>query len=254
MPAQSSPTGAFPAQPAYGPPPAAPPSTGRNPLLIPGLVLGVVCLVLIGAVIVYAASGGGEATPVEAAQSPSRTPPAAASPSVTGAADVPGAEPSASAGSSAVPGATPSASTDSLAACVLGVWLEEKHDQQVTVRNTGVFPFHSSGTYQRYGDTGRAVFDYGDGVHMTGTNGTSNFDYVFSGFISYSFNVENGMLVFASPRPSGTETFIRNGRQDFHGSLAPHMPQPLRINCGPVAMSLTNDVMTIQLKRTSSVQ
>ncbi|UWZ38651.1 hypothetical protein Drose_10670 [Dactylosporangium roseum] len=218
------------------------------------MIFGVVCLVLIGAVIVYAASGGGEATPVNAAPSLSRTPPATASPSATGSADVPGAEPSASTGSSVVPGATPSASADSLAACVLGVWLEEKRDEQVTVRNTGVFPFHSSGTYQRYSDTGRAVFDYGDGIHMTGTNGTSKFDYVFSGFISYSFNVENGMLLFASPRPSGTETFIRNGRQDFRGSLGPHMPQPLRINCGPVAMSLTNDVMTIQLKRTSSVR
>jgi hypothetical protein len=135
---------------------------------------------------------------------------------------------------------------------VLGVWLEERHDEQVTVINTGVFPFHGSGVYQRYSDTGRAYFDYGSGVHLTGVNGTTTFDYVFAGFISYSFKVDNGMLTFADPRAEGTETFFRNGRQDYTGKLEARVPQPMRINCGPVAMSLANGTTMVELKRTSS--
>jgi len=39
-------------------------------------------------------------------------------------------------------------------------------------------------------------------VHLTGANGKTAYDYVFAGFISYTFKVENGMLTFADPRPS----------------------------------------------------
>ncbi|GGM65312.1 hypothetical protein ACFFX1_02855 [Dactylosporangium sucinum] len=268
-------TGGVPAAPAGGPFPAAygrsptspfppvPPTSGggyppghpgvpaprpRNPLLIPGLIFGVVALLLVGAVIVYAATSGGEEDALPAAApsvTSSASAAASASPAVTaGPSATATAEPSAS--------ASPSASAAADAACVYGVWLEEQHDEQVTVLNTGVFPFRSSGTFQRYSDTGRAVFDYGNGVHLTGTNGTSTFDYVFSGYISYTFKVENGMVVYGDPRPNGTETFFRNGVQDYSGKLLARVPQPMKINCGSVAMSLTNPAMTVQMRRTSS--
>ncbi|WP_330186318.1 hypothetical protein KZZ52_10895 [Dactylosporangium sp. AC04546] len=253
-PSSGSPTGAFPAAygqstPGAGYPAAYPAPRPRNPLLIPGLIFGVVALLLVGAVIVYAATSGGDEDGLPAAAPPPAT--ASATPSAS-AGPTTDATPTASVEPSASASASPSKAAD--AACVYGVWLEEKHDEQVTVRNTGVFPFTSSGTYQRYNDTGRAVFDYGNGVHLTGTSaaGTSKFDYMFTGFISYTFKVENGMLVFGDPRPNGTETFYRNGVSDYSGKLAARVPEPMKINCGSVAMSLTNSTITIQMKRTSS--
>jgi hypothetical protein len=228
----------------------APPAR-RNPLLIPGIIFGVVCVLLLGAVIVYAlTSGGDESTdagpqPAAAATSSASAPPsAAATPSAT-AGGLPGASGSASASASARPSATS-------AACILGVWLEEKHDEQITVLNTGTFPFTGKGAYHRYSDTGRVVIDYGDGVHLTGSNGATNFDYGFVGFISYSYKIDNGVITYSAPHPDGTETFVRNGHTDYSGPLEPRVPRPMRINCGTVAMSLTNDITTIQLKRTST--
>jgi len=58
--------------------------------------------------------------------------------------------------------------------------------------------------------------------------------------------------VLADPRPDGTETFFRNGRQEFTNALQPRVPPPMRATCGPVAMSQTSTVMTIDLKRTSA--
>jgi hypothetical protein len=233
----------LPAQyPAYATPPQP---ARRNPLLIPGIIFGVVCVVLVGAVIVYALTSGGDETAapsgadanpvVETSDTAAPTP--ADTPSAT---DDPSASASASAGPSA-----------SAAPCIAGVWLEEKHDEQVTVRNTGTFLFSGNGAYHRYSDTGRVVIDYGDGTHLRGSNGSTTFDYVFAGFISYQYKVANGVITYSSPRPDGTETFIRNGHTDYTGPLTAHVPAPQRVNCGSVAMSLTSNIASVQLKRTS---
>lgn len=238
------PVGAVP----FAAPPMPPP--GRNPLLIPGIIFGVVCVLLAGAVIVYAATSGGDHTsptnPVAMATPPASA--AAPSPSIT-ASDTAGAPPAADDSAQPSAGASPSPSS---ADCIVGVWLEERHDEQVTVIDTGTFPFTGGGAYHRYNDSGRVVVDYGnDGVHLHGSNGSIQYDYVFSGLITYQYKVENGIVTYSSPHPDGTETFIRNGHTDYSGPLEPRIPPPMRVNCGPVAMSLTNDTTTIQLKRTS---
>ncbi|WP_432827883.1 hypothetical protein [Dactylosporangium sp. CA-092794] len=243
-PAMAPPPQWMPPPPGYGPPPPA----RRNPLLIPGIVFGVVCAVLVAAVIVYAVTSGDDAEPaatnpvVQTTVTPSLPP----EPSPTGlAGGLPGPSGSASASGSPRP-------STSAAPCLLGVWLEEKHDEQVTVLNTGTFPFTGSGAYHRYSDTGRAVIDYGDGMKLTGSNGSTQFEYIFAGFISYQYKFENGVVTYSAPHPDGTETFIRNGHTDYQGKLEPRVPPPMRVNCGSVAMSLTNGVTTLQLKRTSA--
>jgi hypothetical protein len=237
--------------PGFGPPPAP---ARRNPLLIPGIIFGVVCILLVGAVIVYAATsgGGGDDSPA-AGSNPVVATSVTGTPLVPSPTDEPASTAGASPGSGASESAAPSAGP-STPPCILGVWLEEKHDEQVTVVNTGTFLFSGSGTYHRYSDTGRVVFDYSDGMRLTGTNGGTRFEYVFEGFISYQYKIEGDVITFSSPRPSGTETFIRNGRTDYKGALEARVPQPMRINCGSVAMSLTSGVATIQLKRTSAAR
>ncbi|WP_432988013.1 hypothetical protein [Dactylosporangium sp. CA-233914] len=237
---------------AYFPPPqpypaVAPPPRTRNPLLIPGIIFGVVALVLVGAVIVYAATSSGD----KQTQSTGGTNPVvAASVSPTLAEDEPTPTPTGTLGD--LPGAGESASASPGAApCILGVWLEEQHDEQVTVLNTGTFPFTGNGAYHRYNESGRVVIDYGDGMHLRGSNGSTQFDYVFSGYISYQFKYANGTVTYSSPRPSGTETFIRNGHTDYSGPLEARVPPPMKVNCGSVAMSLTNATTTTRLKRTS---
>jgi hypothetical protein len=131
------------------------------------------------------------------------------------------------------------------------VFLEDQHDEQVTVINTGTFLFSGSGAYHRYNESGRVVIDYGDGMHLHGSNAGTQFEYIFAGFISYQFKYENGIVTYSSPRPDGTETFIRNGHTDYNGPLQARIPSPMRVNCGPVAMSLTNQITTIHLNRTS---
>ena len=133
------------------------------------------------------------------------------------------------------------------------MFLEEQHNEQVTVLNTGTFPFTGSGAYHRYNERGIVTIDYGDGMHLRGSNGANQYEYIFEGFISYVFKYENGVVTYSAPRPDseGTETFIRNGHVDFKGKLEARIPPPMKVNCGPVAMSLSNQITTIQLKRTS---
>jgi hypothetical protein len=225
-----------------------PPPARRNPLLIPGIIFGVIALLLVGAVIVYAATGGGEQ---EKAGPPDANPVVVTSETGTPAALPTSHEPTSDEPTTtATPSASASASA-STAPCILGVWLEEKHDEMVSVRNTGTFLFTGNGAYHRYSDTGRVVIDYGDGMHLRGSNGGTTFDYVFAGFISYQYKIENGVITYSAPRPDGTETFIRNGHTDYSGKLEARIPAPQRINCGSVAMSLASGVTAIQLKRTS---
>ncbi|MEV6929825.1 hypothetical protein AB0M46_35770 [Dactylosporangium sp. NPDC051485] len=230
--------------PVMPPPGFAPPPAPRNPLLIPGIIFGVVCALVVAAVIVYAAtadSGGTPAAQASAAASPTAT---ADRPSPT-AAEVPAsAEPSAS-GS-----AQPSSSAAPL--CLLGVWLETQHDEQVQVVNVGEFTFSGAGAYQRYSDSGRVVVDYGDGLHLK-VNGTNKYEYILAGVISYQYKIDGGLVTYSSPSPSadGTETFVVNGRVAQSGKLQARAPRPMRPNCGPVAMTLANDTLHIDLKRTS---
>jgi hypothetical protein len=125
----------------------------RNPLLIPGIIFGVVCALLLGAVVAYAVTSGDDQPASSAAASPSPSPspapPKATTAASASASSATSASTSAAASTSASASAGPSPSAGP-ASCVLGVWLEERHDEQVTVINTGVFPFHGSGVYQRY--------------------------------------------------------------------------------------------------------
>ncbi|WP_327005232.1 hypothetical protein OHA72_61305 [Dactylosporangium sp. NBC_01737] len=225
--------------------PAGPPRLQRNPLLIPGIVFAVVAVLLITAVIVYAATGGDQPAEDTAAQRP-------AAPATTGAtstAPSPSAGSSPSAGPSATASPSPSADT-----CIVGVWLEERHDENMAILNTGVFPFHGSGTYHRYNDSGRVVFDYGSGVRMTGAKGSTTYEFVFTGIIVYSYVVENGQVVYSNPRADGTETLFRNGHQDYTSKLEARSVPPRKLNCGSVAMSLTTPDVIVELKRTSARQ
>jgi hypothetical protein len=224
--------------------PAGPPPLQRNPLLIPGIIFAVVAVLLITAVIVYAATGGDPPAADTAAERP-----AAATTATTIAPAVsPSAGPSPSPSASPSVTASPSRSADT---CIEGVWLEERHDENIAILNTGVFPFHGSGTYHRYSDTGRVVFDYGSGVHMSGVNGSTTYDFVFTGIIVYAYRVENGQVVYSNPRTDGTETLFRNGKQDYTAKLEARNIPPRNLNCGNVAMSLTTADLVIELKRTS---
>ncbi|WP_433217851.1 hypothetical protein ACQP00_10815 [Dactylosporangium sp. CS-047395] len=229
----------------------APAPRNRNPLLIPGIIFGVVALLLVGGVIVYAFTGGddkpqeqgltGGTNPIVAPSYSATEEDPTPTPTSTGAiGGIPG--PSGSAGAQPSASATP---------CILGVFLEEQHNEQVTVVNTGTFPFTGSGAYQRYNESGRVTFSYGDGMHLRGSSGSTQFEYIFEGFISYAFKFDGRTVTYSSPRPDGTETFIRNGHVDYKGKLEARVPPPMQVNCGPVAMSLTNQISTIQLKRTS---
>ncbi|GAA3456776.1 hypothetical protein [Dactylosporangium matsuzakiense] len=242
--------------PASPPPqafyPVPPPPKQRNPLLIPGIVFGVVALLLAAGVIVYAVVGGD--SPAADQGLTGGTNPVVA-PSLTAAPDDPTPTPTATV--TATPGASASgsagASPTAGPSCVVGVFLEEQHTEQVTVLNTGTFPFSGSGAYHRYTDSGRVTLDYGDGMSLRGSNGANQYEYIFAGYISYTYKYENGVLTFSSPRPDpqGTETFIRNGNVDFKGKLEARVPPPMKVNCGGVAMSLSNQITTIQLRRTS---
>ncbi|MEV4516836.1 hypothetical protein AB0K00_48765 [Dactylosporangium sp. NPDC049525] len=235
--------------------PAGPPPVQRNPLLIPGIVFVVVAVLLITAVIVYAATGGDRPAADTAAERPA----AAATTAAPSATATPDASPSASAGPSLSPSPSPSPSgtaspSPSADTCIVGVWLEERHDENIAILNTGVFPFHGSGTYHRYNDGGRVVFDYGSGVRMSGANGATTYEFVFTGIIVYAYHVENGQVVYSNPRPDGTETLFRNGKQDYTAKLEARNIPPRMLNCGSVAMSLTTPDMIVELKRTSARQ
>lgn len=230
--------------------PAGPPPAQRNPLLIPGIIFAVVAVLLIGAVIVYAATGGDEPDDDTVAERPVATPTVTGSPST-------GPSPSPSTGAGAGPSAgpsltaSPSPTTDT---CIHGVWLEERHDENVNILNTGVRPFRGSGTYQRYNDSGRVILDYGSGVRLSGANGANTYEFVYTGIIVYSYRVENGQVIYSNPRPDGTETLFRNGKQDYSVKLAAHNIPPMTLNCGSVAMSLTGTDISLELKRTSARQ
>ncbi|WP_433085380.1 hypothetical protein ACQP1P_10355 [Dactylosporangium sp. CA-052675] len=235
--------------PFYPPPPAPPRS--RNPLLIPGIIFGVVALLLAGGVIVYALTASGGA-PADQGLTGGENPVAA--PSIAATEDEPTPEPTGALGGLPGPSGSPSGSAAPSATavpCIWGVFLEEQHTEQVTVINTGTFPFTGNGAYHRYNESGRVVIDYGDGMHLRGSNGSTQFEYIFEGFISYQFKFDGRTVTYSSPRPDGTETFIRNGHVDYKGKLEARVPPPMQVNCGPVAMSLTNQITTIQLKRTS---
>ncbi|WP_426511233.1 hypothetical protein ACPPVO_11750 [Dactylosporangium sp. McL0621] len=236
-----------PAPAGFYPPP--PPPRSRNPLLIPGVIFGIVALLLVGGVIVYAFAGGDD-KPEDQGLTGGTNPVVAASDSAT--ADEPSPTPTGPLGGLPGPSASGTASPSATAVpCILGVFLEEQHNEQVTVLNTGTFPFTGSGAYHRYNESGRVVIDYGDGMHLRGSNGSTQFEYIFEGFISYQFKYDGSTVTYSSPRPDGTETFIRNGHVDYKGKLEARVPQPMKVNCGPVAMSLSNQIYTLQLKRTS---
>jgi hypothetical protein len=232
--------------------PAGPPAGRRNPLLIPGIAFAVIAVVLITAVIVYAATGGDRPTAGSATDAAARS----ASGSASASAGAPAAVASSPApGGSGPPSAAPSPSASpsgSAGACIVGVWLEERHDEKIAILNTGVFPFQGSGTFQRYSETGRVTFDYGSGVRLAGANGPTTYEFVFTGFIVYTYRVENGQVLYSNPRAEGTETLLRNGRQDYTSKLEARNLPPRNLNCGSVAMSLTTADMTIELRRTSA--
>ncbi|GAB3874745.1 hypothetical protein GCM10027610_144010 [Dactylosporangium cerinum] len=222
------------------------PPAQRNPLLIPGIVFAVVAVLMIAAIIVYAATGGDQpADDPVAARTADPVATAAASETATGpsAGTSPSADPS--------PSASPSPSTDS---CILGVWFEEQHNEKITVPNTGVFPVHGSGTYQRYSYDGVAYFDYGSGVRLSGTSGSTAYEFIYTGFIRYSYRVENGEVIYSNPRAQGTETLYRDGGQVYTGKLEARNIPSRKLNCGSVAMSLTSADVSIELKRTSARQ
>ncbi|GAA2396264.1 hypothetical protein [Dactylosporangium salmoneum] len=226
------------------PPGFAPPPARRNPLLIPGIIFGVVCALVVAAVIVYAATADSGGTPAAQAS-------AAASPTATAVRPAPTTdEASASAEPDASGSAQPSSSSAPL--CLLGVWLETQHDEQVQIANVGEFTFSGAGAYQRYSDSGRVVVDYGDGLHLK-INGNDKYEYILTGMISYQYKMDGGLVTYASPAPSsdGTETFMVNGRVAQSGKLQARAPRPMRMNCGPVAMTLANDTLHIDFKRTS---
>ncbi len=228
--------------------PAGPPPVQRNPLLIPGIVFAVVAVLLIGAVVVYAATGGDDPAGDTVAERPVTTAAADGSPTLS---VTPSPSPTAGpgAGPSAGPSVTASPSGDT---CIQGVWLEERHDENVTILNTGVRPFTGNGTFHRYNDSGRVILDYGSGVRLSGANGANTYEFVYTGIIVYSYRVENGQVIYSNPRPDGTETLFRNGKQDYSIKLAAHNIPPMTINCGSVAMRLTGTDMTLELRRTSA--
>jgi hypothetical protein len=115
----------------------APPAVQRNPLLIPGIVFAVVAALMITAVIVYATVGGDQPAGDTVAEQPAAPVTTAGTPETT-------ASPSESPSSSTSATASPSPSADS---CIVGVWFEERHDENFAIPNTGVFPVHGSGTY-----------------------------------------------------------------------------------------------------------
>ncbi|MEV0129572.1 hypothetical protein AB0H83_14085 [Dactylosporangium sp. NPDC050688] len=227
--------------------PVGPPRPQRNPLLIPGIIFAVVAVLLIGAVIVYAATGGDEpAGTAQDAPGAATTSGAGSDPAATATGS---AAPSGPAEQSAGPSASPAPSADT---CIVGVWFEERHDETVTVPNTGAFPVHGSGTYQRYSETGRVTFDHGSGVRLYGTIGSTRHEFVYTGFAMYTYRVENGQVIYSNPRAQGTETLYRDGKQVYTAPLQAREIPPRKFNCGSVAMSLSGPDLTLELKRTSS--
>jgi hypothetical protein len=202
----------------------------------------VLAVVLITTVIVYAATGGDpaadEAAPAPAAPATTGTPAAATT-------EAPSSAPS--------PGPTGTASpSPSADPCVVGVWLEERHDENLLLLVIGVVPFRGGGTFQRYSVTGRVTVDYGSGVRMTGVKGADTYEFVFSGIVVYSYHVQDGQVHYDNPRADGTETLYRNGKLYYTAPLAARPAPPRNLNCGSVAMSLTTADLTIEARRTSS--
>ncbi|GIG52045.1 hypothetical protein Dsi01nite_100860 [Dactylosporangium siamense] len=223
----------------------APPPVQRNPLLIPGIAFAVVAVLMIAAVIVYAAtSGDGSddtvAAPTAAPVTTAGTPETTVGPSV-------GPSPS----DSTSPGASPSPSGDP---CIVGVWLEERHDEDLTTPDGTVVTVHGGGTFQRYSYDGVAFFDYDNGLRLAGTKGSSRYEFLFTGFISYTYRVENGEIIYSNPRAQGTELLYNDNGHVYTRNLSARNLPPRKLNCGNVAMNLTSAGLNIDLKRTSARQ
>jgi hypothetical protein len=223
----------------------APPAVQRNPLLIPGIAFAVVAALMITAVILYATVGGDQPAGDTVAEQPAAPVTTAGTPETTAASPSAGPSPSPSLG------ASPSPSADS---CIVGVWLEERHDESLTAPNGVVVPVHGSGTYQRYSYDGVVFFDYGNGLRLAGTNGSSAYEFLFTGFITYTYRVENGEIIYSNPRPQGTELLYNNAGHVYTRNLEARNIPPRKLNCGSVAMGLTSAGLSIELKRTSTRQ
>jgi hypothetical protein len=227
-----------PTPPPYLPyPPTPPPGPGapqgkrkRDPLpfIIIGVVLAVVAAIccLGGALVLFER----RTTP-----EPSRTPPPLPTPQ--------SGEPRPSTGPSGSGGGNPLSG----AACLVGVWRETSHTESATINGVTV-QLKSSGSLQRFTADGTAVLDLSQGVTQTGKSGSTTYQVISKGTITFHYRTEPGVVFYADPVGKGTIVWKRNGKQfdsaRLQGSIGPEF-----FSCNGDKLTQNTDDYAIELER-----
>jgi hypothetical protein len=215
----SAAAGAWPAYGATVPVPAAPART-RSPMFIPLIALSAVLLVITASIVfitvLRSGSGRQQVTPGTSA---------------TGQ-----------------PGSSPSASS-LIDSCVVGAWTETSHQEDVAVEGVGTVRFTGKGAVQRFGPDGVAVLDYGSGVKLIGSSGSTTWEYTYTGTVNFHYQTSNGNILYSDTSANGRTTLRVNGKVQSDGPIEAGSLDPERYTCSGDSLREFTGHYSIELSR-----
>jgi hypothetical protein len=133
--------------------------------------------------------------------------------------------------------------------CVLGTWTETAHQEDVAVEKVGTVKFTGKGAIQHFKPDGVAMLDYGSGVSLVGSSGSTTWEYVYTGTITFHYQTSNGNILYTDTSANGTTTLKVNGKVQSSGPIEAGSLDPERYTCSGNSLREYTAHYSIELTR-----
>jgi hypothetical protein len=133
--------------------------------------------------------------------------------------------------------------------CVIGTWTETSHEEDVSVEKVGTVKFTGKGAIQHFKPDGVAMLDYGSGVSLVGSSGSTTWEYVYTGTITFHYQTSNGNILYTDTSANGTTTLKVNGKVESSGAIQAGSLDPERYTCSSNSLREYTAHYSIELTR-----